>query len=155
MDTKEDSKALQAAVIKYQQAEFAAARSALEKLAAKNSMKAGRYLALIDLEQAADRGDITSKIALGNLYETGIAADYNLTKARSLYLSALADDHQDMEGYMLAAGADLGLGRIDLLNSEIDAARRHFEKAVQGGKPALHQQANLYLQLISAKQGEK
>lgn len=155
VDTKEDSKALQAAVIQYQQGQLAPARAKLEQLLNNKSMKAGRYLALMDLEAAAKRGDITSKIALGSLYETGIAAHYDLTKAKALYLSALTDDHPDMEGYMLAAGADLGLGRIALLQNNIAAAKKHLQKAMQGGRPALRQQASLYLKLISANQGDK
>lgn len=154
MDKKEDSKELQSAIIDYHAGKLDRAHTVLAKLMAKGSMKAGRYLALINFEKAAKRGDITSKIALGNLYEFGIAATYNLSKAKELYQSALADDHQDMQGYMLASGADLGLGRIALLENKLEKADQHFEKVIKGGRPELKKQAELYLRLIKTK-GEK
>lgn len=149
MDKKEDVKDLQIAIAAYRQGKLTTAQTILERLFAHDSMKAGRYLALIDLEKAAKRGDITSKVALGSLYEFGIAAAYDLPKAKKLYQSALADDHQDMQGYMLAAGADLGLGRIAVLANDAQEAKRHFKKVVQSGRPELKRQAKLYLQLMN------
>lgn len=149
MDKKEDAKDLQKAVLAYQQGKLTSARLILEKLFQQNSMKAGRYLALIDLTKAAKRNDITSKVALGSLYEFGIAAAYDLPKAKKLYQSALADDHQDREGYMLASGADLGLGRIALLEKHLQEAKKHFAKVVHTGRPELKRQAKLYLQMMN------
>lgn len=50
-----------------------------------------------------------------------------------------------MQGYMLASGADLGLGRIALLESNFKKADKHFRKVIEGGKPELKKQAQLYL----------
>ncbi len=46
---------------------------------------------------------------------------------------------------MLASGADLGLGRIALLESNFKKADKHFRKVIEGGKPELKKQAQLYL----------
>ena len=61
------------------------------------NMKAGRYLAVIALKEAAERGDITSKLMLGTLYEFGYAVSNDTEKAKALYRSALADNHENRE----------------------------------------------------------
>jgi len=98
-------------------------------------MKAGRYLAVIDLMRAAGRGDITSKLILGTLYEFGYALPCDARKAERCYMSALADNHPNREGFMLAAGADLGMGRILALEGDADGARDHLRSAQEGGEP--------------------
>ena len=62
--------------------------------------------------EAAVRGDITSQVALGQLFELGSIVDRNLGEAERWYREALLQDHPKADGTMLAAGAALGMRRI-------------------------------------------
>ncbi len=75
-------------------------------------VKAGRYIGIYHLMEAAERGDITSQVAIGNLFELGSIVDRNLDEARTWYQAAIAKDHPKMDGTMLAAGATEGMKRI-------------------------------------------
>ncbi|MCH3921896.1 hypothetical protein [Limosilactobacillus sp.] len=155
IDWQKDSKQLQTAVKLAAQGKTSLARQQLAKLLAGGSMKAGRYLAVLDLEIAAKRGDITAKIALANLYELGSIVDRDLSRAVALYCSALEDNHRDTAGFMLAAGADLGLGRIAFFNHDFTHARVHFERAAATGRPEIKDMATAYLTLMRKGNDEK
>jgi len=75
-------------------------------------MKAGRYLSVYYLMEAAARGDITSQVTLGSLYEFGNIVDQDLDEAAKWYRTALAQDHAKADGTMLAAGAADGMKRL-------------------------------------------
>lgn len=109
------------------------------------SMKAGRYLAVLALRRAAERGDITSKVILGTLYELGYAVSCDTNLAAELYNSALKDDHKNKEGFMLAAGADLGLGRIYALAGNEGKAVRHLSRALEGGEKQIQGVSDIWL----------
>ena len=87
----------------------------LDELAADfadGDMKAGRYIGLYYLLEAAERGDITSQVAVGNLAELGTVLDQSDADARFWYQEAIAKDHPKKDGTMLAAGATAGLQRL-------------------------------------------
>ena len=123
------------------------------------SMKAGRYLGIIYLQQAARRGDITSEVILGMLSEYGCGLEENSEKAEEYYLSALRDNHPDREGVMLAAGADLGMGRILALGAGITPetssgsslnqlwkdACCHLKAAAEGGDERIRREAEFWM----------
>lgn len=75
-------------------------------------MKAGRYIGVYYIMRAAERGDITSQVALGNLYELGSIVDQDTEEAKKWYGRALAQDHPKMDGTMLATGASAGIKRL-------------------------------------------
>lgn len=79
---------------------------------AEDGMKSGRFLGLYYLLKAAERGDITSQIAVGSLYEFGTIVDQNTDEAKKWYERAVAKDHPKADGTMLAAGASAGLKRL-------------------------------------------
>ncbi len=81
MDKKEDSQDLQSSIVYYQQGKLDSAYAILTRLFTQGSMKAGCYMALINLKKASKRGDIASKVALGNLYEFGLGTVNDLNKA--------------------------------------------------------------------------
>lgn len=87
-------------------------RKALETDFANGGMKAGRYLGILYIMEAAERGDITSQVALGNLYEMGSIVDQDTEEAVRWYRAALAQDHPKRDGTMLADGAAKGLERL-------------------------------------------
>ena len=105
------------------------------------SMKAGRYLGVIALKRAAERGDITSKVILGTLYEYGYAVPNDNEKAKEWYRSALADDHPNRDGFNLAAGADLGMGRLLLQEGNPEDASKHLNTVLSHGEPHLRRHA--------------
>lgn len=78
----------------------------------RNGMKSGRFLGLYYIMKAAERGDITSQIALGNLYESGTIVQKDCEEAEKWYGRAVAQDHPKADGTMLAAGASAGLRRL-------------------------------------------
>jgi len=84
----------------------------LKKEYTEGDKKAGRYLGVYYIMEAAGRGDITSQVALGNLFELGSIVDKNVDEAKHWYGEALAQDHPKMDGTMLAAGATEGMKRI-------------------------------------------
>lgn len=79
---------------------------------ASGGMKSGRFLGLYAIIKAAMRGDITSQVALGNLFEFGAIVDRNAAEAEKWYRKALACDHPKKDGTMLAAGAAEGMSRL-------------------------------------------
>lgn len=112
------------------------------------SMKAGRYLALIALWQAAERGDITSKVILGTLYEFGYALPCDAKKAEEMYVSALRDNHLNREGFMLAAGADLGLGRLEATAKNSEKAKEHLMQSRDSGGAYIRKVSEIWLQSL-------
>jgi TPR repeat protein len=87
-------------------------RTVLETSFADGDMKAGRYLGILYIMEAAARGDITSQVALGNLYELGSIVDQDNEEAVRWYRAAIAQDHPKRDGTMLAAGATKGMARL-------------------------------------------
>lgn len=85
----------------------------LESKFSNGDMKAGRYLGVMYIMEAAVRGDITSQVALGNLYELGSIVDQSKEEAVHWYQEAIAQDHPKQDGTMLAAGATRGMARIE------------------------------------------
>lgn len=75
-------------------------------------MKAGRYISLYYLMEAAQRGDITSQIALGSLYEFGNIVDRDTQEAKRWYRAAIEKDHPKQDGTMLAAAAAEAMKRL-------------------------------------------
>lgn len=84
----------------------------LQKEFSADGMKPGRYIGVYYMMIAAERGDITSQIALGNLYEFGSIVDRDVEEAKKWYRTALSKDHPKKDGTMLAAGASAGLARL-------------------------------------------
>lgn len=85
----------------------------LEAQYREGSMKPGRYIGLYYIMNAAERGDITSQVALGNLYEFGSIVDRDSQEARRWYEKAIAQNHPKADGKtMLAAGAEEGMKRL-------------------------------------------
>ncbi len=98
---------------------FAEAKAALEEnleslLQGKENgdFKAGRYIGLYYLISAAESGDITSQIALGQFYEFGVITDQDSEEAKKWYGKAIEKDHPKKDGTMLAAAATLGMERL-------------------------------------------
>ena len=85
------------------------------------------------------------------LCEYGCGMDESTEQAKEYYLSALKDNHPNREGFMLAAGADLGMGRILSLEIEKEKAAGHLEAAIAGGEPAIRREAEVWLKETERK----
>jgi len=85
----------------------------LDKQFYEGNMKAGRFLGLFYLMEAAERGDITSQIAIGYLYEFGVIVERNITEAKEWYAKAIAQDHPNKDGMMIAAAASEAMKRLE------------------------------------------
>ena len=76
-------------------------------------MKAGRYIGVYYLMEAALRGDITSQVAVGSLFEEGTILDQDMDAAKYWYAAAIAQDHPRQDGTMLAAAASRAMQRLE------------------------------------------
>ena len=88
---------------------------------------------------------ITSKVILGTLCEYGLGMSLDAQQAGAWYNSALRDDHPDREGHMLAAGANLGMGRILFSEKQKDETKNHLSKAKAGGNESICREAEWLL----------
>lgn len=125
---------------------YTAAQSELKAADAAGNMKAGRYLSVLSLMKAAEKGDLTSQIALGDAYASGTILPYDSTKAKEWYGKAIAQDHQKEDGTMLAAGANLGMGRLLLSEGDAAAAETYLAKAASTGDSHVQEEAKTLMQ---------
>lgn len=123
-------------------AEFKAADAA-------GNMKAGRYISMIYLMKAAEAGDLTSQIALGDAYASGTILPYDAAKAKEWYGKAIAQDHQKQDGTMLAAGANLGMGKLLLSEYNYPAAVTYLTRAQSTGDAQVKAEASRLLRQTS------
>lgn len=113
---------------------------------AAGNMKAGRYISMIYLMKAAEAGDLTSQIALGDAYASGTILPYDAAKAKEWYGKAIAQDHQKQDGTMLAAGANLGMGKLLLSEGDLVAASTYLTRAASTGDAQVKEEASRLLQ---------
>lgn len=116
---------------------------------AAGNMKAGRYISVIYLMKAAEAGDLTSQIALGDQYASGTILPYDAAKAKEWYGKAIAQDHQKQDGTMLAAGANLGMGELLLSEGDSAAAQGYLTRAASTGDSHVKEEANRVLKVTA------